>query len=54
MKELNITYCKGTHCPWKETCKCYVPAEDVTEDMQFFLDVPFDHDTSECLFHWKK
>jgi hypothetical protein len=48
----DVTMCKGTSCPLKDTCYRFTaPANEYWQS--FFTDVPFDKDTEFCDHFWE-
>ena len=46
--------CRGDGCPFKRGCRCYVPESYRADWMEFFIDVPYDTDSQECMFYWER
>ena len=45
----DITKCKGTGCPLKETCYRFLAMEGLRQS--YFIDIPFKD--GKCEYYWK-
>ena len=47
----DISKCRGTDCPLKESCYRYTAKEGMWQS--YIFDVPYDKEKKKCEYYWK-